>query len=170
MSVSIHAPTRGATIDNGLVLLAVIPVSIHAPTRGATRLQDDEEALSRMFQSTHPHGVRLPVLGRMRRVTKRFNPRTHTGCDLRLALNADVPNSFNPRTHTGCDDAEKFQDWVCDVSIHAPTRGATLCVTWLIPSRSFNPRTHTGCDFFTAFDTQGPKRSFNPRTHTGCDG
>ena len=54
--VSIHAPTRGATFfadpEQGLVR-----VSIHAPTRGATS-QLSRSALSLMFQSTHPRGVR----------------------------------------------------------------------------------------------------------------
>ena len=34
-----------------------------------------------------------------------------------------------------------------EVSIHAPTRGATsVCDSVNIKVRSFNPRTHTGCD------------------------
>ena len=59
---------------------------------------------------------------------KCFNPRTHTGCDgssPRLPLRSKC---FNPRTHTGCDWAKcGFVGWVgTGVSIHAPTRGATL--------------------------------------------
>ena len=54
--VSIHAPTRGATsptLPNNIASL----VSIHAPTRGATSY--GLGSLSpRLFQSTHPHGVR----------------------------------------------------------------------------------------------------------------
>ena len=34
--------------------------------------------------------------------------------------------SFNPRTHEGCDLANRVLDLRMDVSIHAPTRGATL--------------------------------------------
>ena len=99
---------------------------------------------------------------------------------------------FNPRTHTGCDPAcksrlnRKFQ-----VSIHAPTRGATARFTLTgAYSISFNPRTHTGCDdphigcynhvrVSIHAPTRGATRScsamgrgitcFNPRTHTGCD-
>ena len=59
MSVSIHAPTRGATTQ-ALYVWSSIPVSIHAPTRGATRCRctPTRSCLS-------------------------FNPRTHTGCDFR---------------------------------------------------------------------------------------
>ena len=121
-------------------------VSIHAPTRGAT-----SHSLS----------------GRTR--AKRFNPRTHTGCDSpEVTIIVERP-SFNPRTHTGCD-----VQVLC--SPHS--------------SQRFNPRTHTGCDplylqdfectfLFQSTHPHGVRRSlcnrpdglicFNPRTHTGCD-
>ena len=60
---------------------------------------------------------------------KCFNPRTHTGCDgssPRLPLRSKC---FNPRTHTGCDILFPVADIIVGpVSIHAPTRGATLLV------------------------------------------
>ena len=56
-AVSIHAPTRGAT-ENCRGRSVRIVVSIHAPTRGATKVGN------------------FPVTP-----NKRFNPRTHTGCD-----------------------------------------------------------------------------------------
>ena len=37
-------------------------VSIHAPTRGATQIMHRDIHGSTMFQSTHPHGVRLEGL------------------------------------------------------------------------------------------------------------
>ena len=55
------------------------------------------------------------------------------------------------------------------VSIHAPTRGATTCVICSdIIKFSFNPRTHTGydCKFKSK---RSSYTGFNPRTHTGCD-
>ena len=78
-----------------------------------------------MFQSTHPHGVRLPdpvfLLA-----TYRFNPRTHTGCDTLIRPgNFYITVSFNPRTHTGCDNPAYQLNFPFVVSIHAPTRGAT---------------------------------------------
>ena len=82
---------------------------------------------------------------------KCFNPRTHTGCDDYARLIQYTAQSFNPRTHTGCDlscspsiskelfqsthphgvrpnglDERIFASWFF-VSIHAPTRGATVC-------------------------------------------
>ena len=78
-----------------------------------------------------------------------FNPRTHTGCDLGLARSCNLNAGFNPRTHTGCDLKARVTNeliiWfqsthphgvrlkyifsifsIVIVSIHAPTRGATL--------------------------------------------
>ena len=78
-----------------------------------------------MFQSTHPHGVRRATSDLQRNITC-FNPRTHTGCDF-AAFQSDLGHQ--------------------NVSIHAPTRGATcLGNTLRPPCQGFNPRTHTGCD------------------------
>ena len=79
-----------------------------------------------LFQSTHPHGVRLNDRKRLRSLSQCFNPRTHTGCDV---------------YYCWCKKCKK-------VSIHAPTRGATQ-VFLSGPSLpvGFNPRTHTGCDY-----------------------
>ena len=77
-----------------------------------------------------------------------------------------------------------------NISIHAPTWGATLkgtyqacrrkfqsthprgvrrrCPTVSITGSDFNPRTHVGCDITVCRFT--PNRwNFNPRTHVGCD-
>ena len=99
-----------------------------------------------LFQSTHPHGVRL----------------------IRVSLFI-FPLCFNPRTHTGCDTPNNVAAPSFAVSIHAPTRGATkLHYYFSATSASFNPRTHTGCD--DAGEVRGSRNlGFNPRTHTGCD-
>ena len=101
-----------------------------------------------MFQSTHPHGVR------------------HCWWCCR----AQKPICFNPRTHTGCDTYGKTSYGEYWVSIHAPTRGATITkVLSSEPRWGFNPRTHTGCDPAVSHQQQQSVGCFNPRTHTGCD-
>ena len=58
---------------------------------------------------------------------------------------------------------------VTDVSIHAPTWGATaMSIKRSFNPLCFNPRTHVGCDTekFTVFHYLN---GFNPRTHVGCD-
>ena len=120
-----------------------------------------------------------------------FNPRTHTGCDGSDQIKNRRFFYFNPRTHTGCDatmsniycNKNKFQSThphgvrrkyvvsqtdTADISIHAPTRGATHSVAFSSASFHFNPRTHTGCDELQEGLTSS-LLNFNPRTHTGCD-
>ena len=123
-TVSIHAPTRGATIKS-LRPLPKYGVSIHAPTRGATvftaiteyalygfnsRTHAGCDTVVRMaramrleFQFTHPRGVRQ-VERRSELHTSMFqftHPRgvrhLHPDCNLRV-----LPR-FNSRTHAGCD-------------------------------------------------------------------
>ena len=108
-------------------------------------------SMADMFQSTHPHGVRLMIL-----ITYtclyRFNPRTHTGCDNTHTAAVHKSCCFNPRTHTGCDNQDGHSCGCAVVSIHAPTRGATVFSTRASRSScSFNPRTHTGCDDASLF-------------------
>ena len=77
------------------------------------------------FQSTHPHGVRHNQQ-KAHKTNTCFNPRTHTGCDPTLLYVIVVfVSCFNPRTHTGCDCKTSFWSAGQKVSIHAPTRGAT---------------------------------------------
>ena len=55
------------------------------------------------------------------------------------------------------------------VSIHAPTRGATLYPYALyIPILCFNPRTYKRCDRSNR-NSRRKNRSFNPRTYKRCD-
>ena len=79
-----------------------VTVSIHAPTRDAT-----------------PTSISPPRV-------LRFNPRTHTGCDRGDREQGLVKICFNPRTHTGCDPNKITLRIDGKVSIHAPTRDATL--------------------------------------------
>ena len=101
LSVSIHAPTWGATF-NGVLPKAQYGVSIHAPTWGATQKAAEIQASINEFQSTHPHGVRHPCLILVI-VKMCFNPRTHMGCDPCDSKFSGQSQSFNPRTHMGCD-------------------------------------------------------------------
>ena len=187
--VSIHAPTRGATLQCACAFRFGF-VSIHAPTRGATRFSLSGYVCTRLFQSTHPHGVRLHGSNTFK-ASLCFNPRTHTGCDsvigvanpqsvgfqsthphgvrLCVIIKFTCYYCFNPRTHTGCDSTKQRPGFAGFVSIHAPTRGATLY---------FQPR-HVLTPVSIHAPTRGATRSFqcntkihcrfNPRTHTGCD-
>ena len=99
--ISIHAPTRGATVGLTEFDVAML-ISIHAPTRGATLLHTQHQ-LSEIFQSTLPQGER------------RFEPYR-----VRLGI------YFNPRSHKGSDEKAQKLIQKLIISIHAPTRGATV--------------------------------------------
>ena len=59
-----------------------------------------------------------------------FNPRSHEGSDTKTT-GADRPETtnFNPRSHEGSDSTGGLSAYERDISIHAPTRGATMTVT-----------------------------------------
>ncbi len=101
LTVSIHAPTRDAT-EIQTRPYRICNVSIHAPTQGATQWQRIGTAVA-TFQSTHPHRVRLRSLGIRGR--NRWFQSTHP---------------HRVRRHRAKPPYKKQE-----VSIHAPTQGAT---------------------------------------------
>ena len=121
--VSIHAPTKGATVSASSSLLAhTLFQSTHPrrvrpaaspPLANSPRFQSThprrvrpnapmDSFVAREFQSTHPRRVRLDVAGSSRGLSS-FNPRTHEGCDDEIDVYLDAGIGFNPRTHEGCD-------------------------------------------------------------------
>ena len=141
-------------------------VSIHAPTWGATSRWVRPARVFR-FQSTHPRGVRLVELFPIA-PNHSFNPRTHVGCDLPRPSTSSTALPFqstHPRRVRRCYGL--LHD-ACGVSIHAPTQGATSRSSSTGITASFNPRTHAGCDWL-AIEYCCALLSFNPRTHAGCD-
>ena len=143
-----------------------------------------------MFQSTHPHGVRLSVFSLAFFTSFCFNPRTHTGCDnawskalppRRVSIHAPTRGAtfisfhraflggFNPRTHTGCDLLSGGLSTQAIVSIHAPTRGATTAILAISESGSLFQSTHPHGVRQCINTTYVRVACFNPRTHTGCD-
>ena len=94
---------RGARLDVSLENGRIQLISIHVPTRGTTRCIPREWP-----DSTY------------------FNPRAHEGHDP-LMMQGLIPLPyFNPRAHEGHDFFELFCNFVCEISIHVPTRGTTF--------------------------------------------
>ena len=142
-------------------------VSIHAPTWGATDI--------------HRHTPRQ---------SSRFNPRAHVGRDYVNFINDKPIGSFNPRAHVGRDCSADTILRAIEVSIHAPTWGATFCCARNMYNKMFqstrprgarqqithkrlhgicfNPRAHVGRDRCHC-QRLGPALCFNPRAHVGRD-
>ena len=100
--ISIHAPTRGATevVER---IETPVHISIHAPTRGATNADLNMRSSKQKFQSTLPRGER--------QLSTNFTIYGYT--------------YFNPRSHEGSDENANANKSNIEISIHAPTRGAT---------------------------------------------
>ena len=111
--VSIHAPARGATVTQ-LGSSTTTDVSIHAPAWGAT-LSTSALYFFFVFQSTHPHGVRLgnAVLDVDKLEFQSTHPHGVRPSPLRLIIR------------------------LLTVSIHAPARGATPSRGLASPSAQF---------------------------------
>ena len=102
----------------------VMYLSIHAPTRGAT--------LSTIYT---------------RQPTSTFNPRSYKRSDRVAIYRATLAKAFNPRSYKRSDLSliDKADD--LNLSIHAPTRGATGCAGsgwWMY--QAFNPRSYKRSD------------------------
>ncbi len=99
-----------------------------------------------VFQSTLPRGERH-IYFQNKSGFFCFNPRSHEGSDLLQTVRLRTAIRFNPRSHEGSDVG--LYEAVCKllVSIHAPTRGATINVKRSLNTfGSFNPRSHEGSD------------------------
>ena len=102
-----------------------IPISIHAPTRGATRQRIKKFAVN-LFQSTLPREERRKKL------------KTYTTWQ---KFQSTLPRE--ERRRQLCILYNTIQ-----ISIHAPTRGATLRHSQQLEDlRYFNPRSHERSDF-----------------------
>ena len=121
--ISIHAPAKGATLTL-TYSPECLPISIHAPAKGAT-LVEYLQAKGQTFQSTHPRRVRHFMATTTSDIQKHFNPRTREGCDLEqnkavqsLLISIHAPAKGATRKH-------RIKGRAKDISIHAPAKGAT---------------------------------------------
>ena len=94
----------------------IITISIFQSThpRGVRPDQNLISSQINLFQSTHPRGVRL-------------QGNKCSLCDLH----------FNPRTHVGCDITRNENTGRHEISIHAPTWGATGVRVFRVTKRRF---------------------------------
>ena len=105
-----------------------------------------------------------------------FNPRSHEGSDLKSHRKPVIQLYFNPRSHEGSDYPAPFTIATTpDISIHAPTRGATMfCLVMHLSSRfqSTLPRGErqfTSChrapiSSFQSTLPRGERQQFSPKS------
>ena len=95
--------------------------------------------LQQRFQSTLPRGER-PLPQSCNNIIINFNPRSHEGSDLQEPELHFLLRDFNPRSHEGSDQDRRVHDLDGQISIHAPTRGATAILAK--NSLSFSAKNH----------------------------
>ena len=124
LSISIHAPTRGATVFHFHYPL-ILSISIHAPTRGATYALRTICVIS-IFQSTLPREERpeASFLFHFSLLSISIHAPTR-GATVFPLIGIFNRLYFNPRSHERSDFGSSTSTSMNTISIHAPTRGAT---------------------------------------------
>ena len=123
--ISIHAPTRGATSYTSPALLrhAYFNPRSHERSDSVASATDCWELL---FQSTLPREERQLPGASTRLDAVYFNPRSHERSDFHSVGLFHEIHYFNPRSHERSDVLLTPVITHLYISIHAPTRGATL--------------------------------------------
>ena len=124
LTISIHAPTRGATRAS-VIVSSTVSFQSTLP-RGERQKIAGFPGSNWRFQSTLPRGERRSTASGLSGFSSNFNPRSHEGSDAGRGYRAGRCRNFNPRSHEGSDLGISLVQ-ICPtlISIHAPTRGAT---------------------------------------------
>ena len=122
--ISIHAPTRGAT--SGRNWLRCLPGNFnprsHKRSDPAEHHQADCQADFNPRSHKRSDWHLLPLFFKH----WNFNPRSHKRSDCIAIPLSTITCYFNPRSHKRSDKALYYPlTTLCNISIHAPTRGAT---------------------------------------------
>ncbi len=195
--VSIHAPARGATHDDGHNQrreLCFNPRARAGRDAGSRWLSTQMTKIGYAFQSTRPRGARLTTTATTSAVNyvsihapARGATAKH-GCTIAVdqstvSIHAPARGAtrirasraigsmqcFNPRARAGRDGNALRHGHDHDVSIHAPARGATDAANATIAgTRCFNPRARAGRDAQHG-DSRSRPTCFNPRARAGRD-
>ena len=146
-AISIHAPTRGAT-ESWITAWNLYWIFQSTLPQGERLNRCECVKDPQQFQSTLPQGERPAAVGKLdvemgisihaptRGATGSrhqnvgsihyFNPRSHKGSDRNGLHILENPFYFNPRSHKGSDAFPLNLVQNIQISIHAPTRGATV--------------------------------------------
>ena len=102
-------------------------ISIHAPVKGATPIILTYHTKSHNFNPRSREGSDLCTPPATCTRTD-FNPRSREGSDCVSAVHMCLPLYFNPRSREGSDQLLIRLRIQFRISIHAPVKGATVCM------------------------------------------
>ena len=142
-------------------------VSIHAPTGGATSSGSTSATMKR-FQSTRPWGARHDMVATLHFEMPFQSTRPRGARRASGRANITWTACFNPRAHGGRDSGSRLFIFVEEVSIHAPTGGATTGSITLIRYSVFQSTRPRGARRHNV-EIWGERAGFNPRAHGGRD-
>ena len=142
-------------------------ISIHAPTRGATKCRIWIK-LEDAFQSTLPQGER-PISSPSPLTWTNFNPRSHKGSDKVKSQIVTDKDDFNPRSHKGSDFFWADPPLIIFGFQSTLPQGERPGHLWkrLSPKR-FQSTLPQG-ERLIPFSLPSPAPYFNPRSHKGSD-
>ena len=137
--------------------------------RGERRSLSIRSIRVQKFQSTLPRGERQTRRKPIRQQGG-FNPRSHEGSD---TANVETTSIKNVSIHAPTRGATPFGNYYKSgkfiVSIHAPTRGATLCQQCRMPGTLSFQSTLPRGERHKAKAHSPSDCCFNPRSHEGSD-
>ena len=122
-------------------------ISIHAPTRGATKTYNAQEMDENDFNPrSHERSDKIPFICQpCHKLFQSTLPREER--PKRCPQSPKLFPDFNPRSHERSDRNLQLSFFPYSISIHAPTRGATVRRSFLSePIDDFNPRSHERSD------------------------
>ena len=147
-SVSIHAPTWGAT-SNGFAYDRFFQFQSTRP-RGARHIIFKLLRMSKKFQSTRPRGARQCSMLRTPH-DARFQSTRPRGARQDTHQSSEAHDCFNPRAHVGRDStAFSFTSTISTFQSTRPRGARPTLQKALVVLMSFNPRAHVGRDHHTA--------------------
>ena len=151
------------------MLFHKIVISIHAPTRGATMIPVIKKSVYAEFQSTLLQEERQKTL----LVEWRFFLFQSTLLqEERHLQSSEVKKQLYISIHAPTRGATKAESILLHdppISIHAPTRGATyFLISFTTCSSNFNPRSYKRSDLFL-LEFRCQSKDFNPRSYKRSD-
>ena len=98
-----------------------------------------------------------------------FNPRSREGSDLVRSSTDSSSQHFNPRSREGSDGTDLVLYLACNISIHAPAKGATVRRTCGAPGGAISIHAPAKGATDAKLEFNPAKVDFNPRSREGSD-
>ena len=120
------------------------------------------------YFNPHSHEGSDLIISKQITIDTYFNPHSHEGSDLYADINTPPLVYFNPHSHEGSDPLKSDTHQTTAISIHTPTRGATILQIYRLAFLLFQSTLPRG-ERQTSNARSIPLLYFNPHSHEGSD-